>query len=91
MLLLKLEKFSILGNEYRNAIKHTGLHTEINGGHVRFFFSNSSIRGLPFICLNKPLQNMKILPLNFALEYYMINSVLVFDSCMIKALVFAEE
>lgn len=58
-----------------------------------FFFCNSSIiiRELPFICLNKPLQNMKILPLNFALAYYMINSVLVFDSCMIKALVFAEE
>lgn len=58
-----------------------------------FFFCNSSIiiRELPFICRNKPLQNMKILPLNFALAYYMINSVVVFDSCMIKALVFAEE
>lgn len=58
-----------------------------------FFFCNSSIiiRELPFIGLNKPLQNMKIPPLNFALAYYMINSALVFDSCMIKALVFAEE
>lgn len=30
---------------------------------------NSSIRELPFICLNKPLQSMKILSLNFALAY----------------------
>lgn len=58
-----------------------------------FFPCNSSIviRELPFICLNKPLQNMKILLLNFALAYCMINSVLVFDSCMMKVLVFTEE
>lgn len=34
---------------------------------------------------------MKILLLNFALAYSVINNVMVFDSCMIKALIFAGE
>lgn len=34
---------------------------------------------------------MEIPPLNFVLAYFTINSVLVFDSCMIKAVAFAGE
>lgn len=58
---------------------------------ILFFNLYFIIRKLPFICVNISLHYTKIPLLNFALAFSMVINVLVFDSCMIKALVFTGE